>query len=274
MSRLLDQVAARYFGQRLLNRGKGGVARRLRPHLGTVRCRTVDGVLIDADPRDLIQYSVMVTGEWEPEETEVLRRQVRPGDVVYDVGANVGYFTLLASKLVGPSGQVIAFEPNPATLVRLRHHLELNGATNVTVVPVGLADRDGQAEFHSVAGGNSGASALRPLDDSLVTRIELARLDRLVDELDLRLPDLVKLDVEGAELLALRGMESTLRRAPRVQVLVEITDKFLRQTAGSEAELLELLASVDLDLVGEVSRHIKVDDRGRPFQYTALFRRS
>ncbi len=273
MSRLLDQVAARYFAQTALTRGKSAVARRLRPHLGVVRCRTRDGVLIDADPRDLIQYSVMVTGEWEPEETEVMRRQVGPGDVVYDVGANVGYFTLLASRLVGPTGRVVAFEPNPTTLSRLRHHLALNDATNVTVVPVGLADRDGEAEFHSVAGANSGASSLRALDDSTVSRIELARLDRLVDELGLRLPDFVKLDIEGAELVALRGMATTLQHAPRVQLLVEITDKFLRQTSGSEAELLEFLDTVGLELVGEVSRHVKVDEHGRPFQYTALFRR-
>lgn len=274
MSRLLDQLAARYFAQTVVTKGKSAVGRRLRPHLGTVRCRTVDGVLLDADPKDLIQYSVMVTGEWEPEESQVLRERLRPGSVAYDVGANVGYFTLLASRLVGPTGRVIAFEPNESTLVKLRHHLRLNGADNVTVVPVGLADHDGHAEFHSVAGANSGASALRPLDDSVVTRIELARLDRLVDEMDLPSPDFIKMDVEGAELLALRGMERTLRAATGVELLVEVTDKFLRQTHGSEEELLEFLTAVGLRFGREVSRHRRVDEQGRPFQYTALFDRA
>lgn len=272
MPRLLDQLAARYFAQTRVTRGKSAVGRRLRPHLGTVRCRTSSGMLFDADPRDLIQYSVLLTGEWEPEETAALRDRLRPGDVVYDIGANVGYFTLLAAQLVGPEGHVYAFEPNAEVLTKLRHHVQLNGLDNVTILNCALADRDGRAEFHAVRGANSGRSSLRrEVDPDATTEVELCRLDTLVTEQGLRPPDLVKMDIEGAECLALRGMSETIVRQERLALLVEVSDRFLGELGSSERELLDLLETSGLGLDREVSRHSRVDEHGRPFQYTGLF---
>jgi FkbM family methyltransferase len=274
MSRLLDRLAAAYFAQQVVDRGKSAVGRRLRPHLGRIRCRTSWGMWFDADPVDLIQYSVLTTGEWEPEETAALRRLLRPGDVVYDVGANVGYFTLLAAHLVGASGHVYAFEPNEQVLPRLRHHLAINDLHNVTVVPVALADRDGHASFHAVGGANSGMSSLRAdVSGDHTTTVELARLDSVVSARRLRPPDVVKMDIEGAEYRALAGMEATCASAGALSLLVEVSDRFLRQAGGSEDELLALLERFGFRQVRRVSRHPRTEPDGRPFQYTALFQR-
>lgn len=275
MSRLLDRFGEWYLGQQVVTRGKDAVGRRLRPHLGLLRATTRTGAVMEVEPADLIQYSVLLTGQWEPAETAALLDELRAGDVVYDIGANVGYFTLLAAQAVGPSGHVYSFEPNPPTLARLRRNVELNSLANVTVLPLALGDRDEEITFHAVGGANSGASSLRDgLVGSSSTTVRLARLDDLRGEHVVRSPDVVKMDVEGAEYLALRGMPSTLAEPGWRSLIIEISDRFLRELGGDEASLLELLDAAGFSTTRELSRHTKVEPDGRPFQYTSLFRRS
>ncbi len=228
-------------------------------------------MLFDADPVDLIQYSVLLTGEWEPEETAVLRELLSPGSVFYDIGANVGYFTLLAAQIVGPTGHVYAFEPNEVILPQLRNNVAINALDNVTVLPVALADEEGTATFHAVGGANSGTSSLRAEVGGTSFDVDLVRLDELVRTRGLRPPDVIKMDIEGAECRALAGMGETLRSAGDLSLLVEVSDRFLRQASGSEAELIDLLQRAGFDLISQVSRHVKTEPDGRPFQYTALF---
>jgi len=217
---------------------------------------------------------VLLTGEWEPEETAVMRELLAPGAVVYDIGANVGYFTLLAAQMVGASGHVYAFEPNPAVLPQLRNNIAINALDNVTVLPVALSDTEGRATFYAVGGANSGTSSLRAeVGENIEVEVEVVRMDTLVQAQGLRPPDVVKMDIEGAECLALAGMGRTLGTNEDVSLLIEVSDRFLRHIGSSEDELLELVDLAGFELVRQVSRHLRTEPDGRPFQYTALFRR-
>jgi len=141
---------------------------------------------------------------WNPEEYAAFRTAVRPGATVLDVGANVGAYTMLFARWVGASGQVVAFEPAPASSAGLREHLRLNGLSDrVEIVEAAVSDRAGSAAFNS--DGVSGANALvaGAADPGAIT-VATTSLDAFCADRGLR-PSVVKVDVEGGELDVLRG---------------------------------------------------------------------
>lgn len=149
--------------------------------------------------------SSVYVGGVEPEQTSAFVEAIRPGSAFFDIGANVGYYTVLASRLVGGDGRVIAFEPVPRNLEFLRRHLELNCLANVTVVPMAVSDNCGTAGFSlglDTAMGHIG-------EDGEIT-VETTTLDHMVDQLGCG-PDVVKIDVEGSEIEVLTGAAETLR---------------------------------------------------------------
>jgi FkbM family methyltransferase len=144
-------------------------------------------------------------GTTEPEIQELLAAHVHRGAVVWDIGANVGFYTVIASRLVG-DGRVVAFEPSPASCAAIEHNLELNGMTNVDIARVAISDNVGTAMLN-VFGGSTGSRLAGEEDSSLAP---LDRIEVPVSTLDAQLevypaPTLIKMDVEGAEAAALRG---------------------------------------------------------------------
>jgi len=145
----------------------------------------------------------ILNGTYEREQTRLFERHLRPGHTVLDVGAHVGYYTLLSSVLVGDAGRVWAFEPNPANAAFLRRHVEVNGRVNVRVEQAAVADADGTARFDFGTGSGTGHLA-----DAGALEVRTLRLDGFCAEHGIR-PDAVKIDVEGAELSVLRGAGDT-----------------------------------------------------------------
>ena len=145
-------------------------------------------------------------GTYEREQTRLFERLVRPGDTVLDVGAHVGYYTLLASVLVGDSGRVHAFEPNPRNAEFLRRHLLANRRRNVRVEQLAVSDRAGAARFDFGTGSGTGHLA-----DGGALEVHTVRLDDYCAERGLA-PSAIKIDVEGAETFVLDGARETLRR--------------------------------------------------------------
>ena len=144
-------------------------------------------------------------GTYEPAQSALFCKVVKPGDVVYDIGAHFGYYALLASKLVGTEGRVLAFEPSPPNLARLYRHIELNRCSNVQVLELAVSDHEGVAHFETRTG--SGLGHLAP--DGPV-EVKITRLDGLQGY---PLPNVMKIDVEGAEVGVLRGANSLLAAA-------------------------------------------------------------
>ena len=145
-------------------------------------------------------------GFYEQKKQQIFTEELKPGSVFYDVGANVGIYSLLSSLLVG-GGRVYAFEPVPRNLAYLRKHLELNHARNVEILPFAICDKIGQAQFEVEASGLMGNLAG---EGSL--SVTTATLDSLVENGRIAPPDFVKMDIEGAELSALRGASFIFQR--------------------------------------------------------------
>lgn len=153
-------------------------------------------------------------GTYERELQLLMMDLVRPGQVVYDIGANVGFFTLLAAQLVGPAGKVIAVEPLPRNLDLLRRHLAMNRIDNVVVVPSAAGDAPGTASFEVAPSPSMGR-----LGTAGQLEVAVTTIDALVAAGEAPPPALVKMDIEGGESRALAGAAQTLARRHPILLL-------------------------------------------------------
>ena len=170
----------------------------------------------------------------------VFRKLIRSGDAVIDVGANIGYFTILSSMLVGGEGRVFAFEPSLETRKRLQRNLELNNIQNVSVVPSAAWNENGTSKFNKHP-TDRGGSSLREIEGSLETEdVELIPVDSAINEEEWSRVRLVKIDIEGAECHAVEGMGRLLDSNHDIAVITEMEDPKLRGFGRSASELLSL----------------------------------
>jgi FkbM family methyltransferase len=171
--------------------------------------------------------ATLLDGTFENAEHRFVERFLRPDMTVLDIGANQGYYTLLSSRRVGNQGRVLAFEPSPREMRRLKLHLRLNNCKNVETCPSALGVVAEAGQLHVVQGTESGCNSLRPPDVSQPTSQLPVRIERLDDVLKARgfeSVDFIKLDVEGAELSVLQGARELLLRSPRPVLLIEVQD--------------------------------------------------
>ncbi|MCX7642882.1 MAG: FkbM family methyltransferase [Armatimonadetes bacterium] len=163
----------------------------------------------------------------EPTVTKLLPGFVRLGDTVLDIGANIGYYTMLLSQLVGGRGTVIAVEPHPDNVRLLELNLRLNRVTNVKVMPVAVSDEVGTAEMFVSDGSNW--HSLHPTERTGQRKIVVPTMtiDTIVAQLE-RSVDLIRMDIEGWETKALSGAEGTLKR-DRPTLVVEVHPSYLQK---------------------------------------------
>ncbi len=232
-----------------------------------------DGFRLRVDGSSQSARIVYVTGDYERDTVRVMRARLGPGDTMIDVGANIGYFTVSAARAVGPTGRVVAFEPAAATRQLLADNLRLNGLTNVTIRDEALAAARGEVPLYLGPQDDSGLASLRPLAGSSSTVVQQVPFDEIWNPAD-RVA-LVKIDVEGAELATLTGMSALLAR-DRPDIIVEVTDRYLRALGASAAALFEFLTVRDYDAVriggDELWPLRTLDDLAAcPAQFNALF---
>ena len=172
----------------------------------------------------------------------LVRRLLRPGDIFVDGGANVGLFTLIAARAVGSRGRVIAFEPSPKTREALLRNVALNGYDWVTVHGEALDAEPGERSFVARHGDGAGLSSFAPQDVASGDQAQLVAttsLDRATAALERERVAVLKLDLEGAELGALRGSDVLLRGAAP-DIVIEVEDAHLRRQGASREQVLEL----------------------------------
>jgi FkbM family methyltransferase len=138
-------------------------------------------------------------GGYEPHMQTLMARELKKGRTFYDIGANVGFYTLLGSFCVAP-GSVFAFEPLPANLKFLKRHLAINQVQNVRVLQLAISDEIGAAKFRAESTG-----AMGQLDSSGDVNVNMSTIDALLDSREILPPDCIKMDIEGAEWKALIG---------------------------------------------------------------------
>jgi FkbM family methyltransferase len=196
------------------------------------------GRRIAVDLRTAHGRRVFAYGFCEPS-ARAMQSLLRPGDVVIDGGANIGLFTLLAAALVGSGGRVIACEPSPPTMDLLRENVDYNRLDWVQLREVAIAETNGRLSMRVFEPG-SGHSSFAPLsaEASAEVDVEVTTLDEIAASVGGRV-SLVKLDIEGAELRALRGATGLLTGS-RPDFIIELEPEHLKRQGCSVAEMQEL----------------------------------
>lgn len=179
------------------------------------------GCRVSVSPAESLSY---ILGTAEPELQSAIRKYVSVGATVYDIGANIGYVSLSLAKRVGPTGCVFAFEPMPENLASLRENIANNSFANIHVIEAAASDASGTAQIR-MADNLSMASLVwhRNNPSAQTLSVQTVVIDELVEANELRPPSFVKIDVEGAEGLVLRGMQRTIASAKPV-LFVECSD--------------------------------------------------
>lgn len=149
-------------------------------------------------------------GTSEPHEQAALDRFLQPGDVFYDIGANVGFFATLAARLVGAGGMVYAFEPNPACALRVKRNAALNSFSQVEVVEAAVSSESGRTRLK--LGHITGASTIMWNASEAGVEVALISVDDFIRDRSARGPTVVMIDAEGAEIRVLEGMQETIRK--------------------------------------------------------------
>lgn len=198
----------------------------------------VDGHRMFLDPQDALRLSIF--GVHEPFQTELVKRFVKMGDTVLDIGANIGYYTLLFARLVGEHGRIYAFEPNPDNFALLAKNVEANGYKNVVLIPKAVSDANGWVKLFLTR--DCGSHSLGAVADSHgQIDVETVRLDDLFPDQSFQV-DFIKIDIEGAEGLAISGMTELVKRSDRVKMIMEFRPCLLK-LCGYDAEKVAALLS-------------------------------
>jgi FkbM family methyltransferase len=210
-----------------------------------VRVRWYDGLVVDLILGNDQSRCLYVGGSFEPNEFWFLGTLLRPGMFFVDVGANEGFYTLFAAHRVVPGGRVYSFEPSPREGARLENNIFINRLTNVRIFKEGLAERLGAGVLHVADREHNGQNTLGTFGHPGVKceddiEIALTTLDCLREKGEIGRMDVVKMDVEGAEMRVLEGGLQALRLDKPV-LLMELFDAALRGQNSSADEVLDLL---------------------------------
>lgn len=208
------------------------------------------------DPLDSLELSIFRS--YEPFETWLLTAEIRPGMTIVDVGANIGYYTLLFSKLTGNDGRVYALEPEPQNFAILQQNLARNNRVNVTALNQAASDRAGQSFLYLSAENHGDHQAYPSGDDRRKVRMEMVRLDDVIP-----VPvDLLKMDVQGFEYHALQGMRATIASSPGLTIFTEFWPEGLCRAGSDAGEFLRLLRSLDLEIfyINEYANRLDLAD--------------
>jgi FkbM family methyltransferase len=209
--------------------------------------RTFFGARMHVDGGDIVGRYLSYFGIWEPNLTAFIGERLKPGDVFVDVGANVGYFTLFASSLVGDEGGVVAVEVLPSVFEVLERNVRENDARNVRVLNVGAWDKEDQLQVFAEARGLAGTATLLENTEDRWGReamgiVPVRPLSAILHPDEVAAARFVKIDVEGAEWHALAGLMPFLRSSrDDLEFSIEISPKVLELQNHGPDELLELM---------------------------------
>ncbi|HEV8229082.1 MAG TPA: FkbM family methyltransferase [Candidatus Limnocylindria bacterium] len=198
----------------------------------------VDGHRMYLDPQDSLELSLR--GGYSPLQTSVVKEHVGPGDTVVDVGAHIGYYTLIFARLVGAKGRVFAFEPDPENFALLGKNVRLNGYTNVVIEPKAVSSRT-EASRLFVDPGTANRRMFFPDESGRSVAIDAVRLDDYFGP-DQRV-DFLKIDIEGFEVAALEGMSRLIARNPGLKIMTEFYPFGLARSGNDPRAYLEMLTA-------------------------------
>jgi FkbM family methyltransferase len=188
---------------------------------------------------ELMTPSVVELGYWAADITSLMRHALRPGMTFVDAGANIGYFSVLASKLVGPTGRVFSIEVDPANVAILRANLWRNGAANAQVLPVAAWDENTHLNLRTIPEGGAGSSVAATGSGEGVAAFR-------VDELIPGPVDYMKVDCESTDHMVVKGAERLIRGNPSMITTVEFNPDHMSHTGHTPAEILDIYRGLGL----------------------------
>ena len=209
--------------------------------------KTIFGSRMGSNAQDCVGRYIYYFGVWEPNQTAWIRRRLRAGDGVIDVGANVGYYTLLASQLV-EAGKIVSIEALPALYGVLQKNLEMNKAKNVRAVNCAAWDREAQLAIYTRASDLPGQTTVMPSwaeRYQLQTQVQVpaAPLAAIVTVEEFRSARIIKIDVEGAEWRVLAGMEPLMRGGrDDLEIMIEVNPSALKAEGRTPEEVFDFFA--------------------------------
>ncbi|MFH0869460.1 MAG: FkbM family methyltransferase [archaeon] len=195
------------------------------------RSVVIDGLTVFLDKRD---YLHLANRSFEPFESKTIMDNVKEGDVVIDIGANLGFYTLLLARKVGPKGKVYAFEPDTEMFALLKKNVKANGFRNVKLFPMAVYDRSKTLSF-------SGYSS--DVDSGFVSKegarkVKAVSIDSLFAN---KRVDFIKMDIEGSEGMAFKGMVKTARKNPKIRIVTEFFPHLLKNHSVNNDRFYDLL---------------------------------
>ena len=222
-------------------RGKGRILFALCPRAGEIRINLF-GYQFWCDLSESIQRNIFLFG-YDDEAEQFIRSKLRAGNTFLDIGANVGFYSLLASSIVGESGRVIAIEPNPKTYRRLTETIEANGITNVLALNLALGRERGRLSlFMDPASGNDTATLVSH-DGPESVEVEVHPLDDIAAAHQIDTIDYLKIDVDGFEPDVFAGAKRLLTEGKIKFIQTEICDYWLRLNGSSPDKLHQLITA-------------------------------
>jgi len=226
--------------------------------------KTKDGLKYNVKFPDVIQMYIYFFGIWEPVITRYFKSTLSKGDIVIDVGANIGYFTCLSSKLVGETGSVHAIEASPSIFGLLRQNVNLNNISNTNLYNHAVFNKSSNLKLFKSKADNIGATSLFERDDvssKFETVIKSDKLSDIVGMEVLKKANLIKIDIEGAEWFAIDGIKDVISEV-KADWLVEIDPKEIEKRGGNLHDMMAVFyengfSAYQIDNIYDVSWYMK-----------------
>jgi FkbM family methyltransferase len=193
------------------------------------------------DPKDSLD--LFINKIYEPYETQLVSSKIKQGDVVLDIGANIGYYTLIFAKLVGQNGKVFAFEPEPANFRLLEKNVSVNGSSNVIPEQKAVSNRNEKKKLY-LNKQNAGMHTIYKSKNANLSSVEIetVSLDNYFSNYRGKI-DFIKMDIEGSEYTALEGMQTILKRQNNIKLLIAFDSSSIREYGYKPEQYIDLLMS-------------------------------
>ena len=221
---------------------------------------------INLDVNEWIQQQIFFFGIYDINGISYLRNTLKTGDVFIDIGANIGSYSLIASELVKDKGKVISFEPTKLCYRKLNDNISLNKLNNIKTEKLAVYHQSGFINLHISNSDNLGMSSILHHDAEIgnIEKVETITLDKYIIDNKISKINLIKLDIEGAEYYALKGMLNTLEKY-KPNIIIEISPDVLSSGEISRDDILNLLKSINyfpnkINENGEIYPFNEIDD--------------
>ena len=197
---------------------------------------------------DVTISGALALGAFEKVEIDIFRKTIHSGMNIVDMGANIGYYTIVAARRVGSKGKVFAFEPEETNVSFLRKNIEHNHLTNTIVEQKALSNSTGKQTLFLTKNNKGTHSLVNNRNTKNKTTVEIDTLDNALKKYDSPIIDIIKMDIEGAEVLALEGMRETISRNPHLIIFSEFYPKAISRFGRSPKSFLETFQNLGFTL--------------------------